>query len=105
LQAPLPETFSDKFWHVLEYAILGFLLVRALDHAGIKFSQSQIFTIAVVLTFSYGLSDEWHQMFVEGRTASIWDALADGLGGIIGSWAYYSRKPKIGIKNDANQRV
>jgi VanZ family protein len=36
----------------------------------------------------YALSDEWHQSFVPGRNASLWDALFDAAGTGTGAATY-----------------
>ena len=47
-----------------------------------------------VVAMLYGLSDEYHQSFVSGRCASLEDAVADGMGaliGALGSWLVLRR--------------
>lgn len=44
--------------------------------------------LAVLTSVLYGISDEIHQIFVSERQFSIFDMLADGIGGIIGTFAY-----------------
>jgi VanZ family protein len=38
----------------------------------------------VLITAAIGLLDEWHQMFIPGRTAEINDFLADAAGALLG---------------------
>jgi len=38
---------------------------------------------ALFLTFTYGLSDELHQSFINGREGKLLDACVDGLGGTL----------------------
>ena len=40
--------------------------------------------LALVLATLYGVTDEFHQMFVPGRTADRYDVLADGIGATLG---------------------
>ncbi len=75
---------TDKIVHIIEYAILGFLTARAIRGSSDSWSRRKIFLTAVVFSFAYGLSDEFHQMFVAGRTSSLADAFADGIGGWLG---------------------
>jgi VanZ family protein len=42
----------------------------------------------LVFATLYGLTDEWHQSFVPGRSAAVADALADMVGAIVGSAAW-----------------
>jgi VanZ family protein len=63
-----------KCAHVTEYAILGFLLLRAIGRE----------LPALVLGILYAASDELHQHFVHGRHASPVDVLIDSVGLLIG---------------------
>jgi VanZ family protein len=60
--------------HVTEYAILGFLLVRALGR------EAPALAFGVV----YAASDELHQAFVRGRHASPVDVAIDTVGVLLG---------------------
>jgi VanZ family protein len=68
-----------KLAHASEYAVLFFLANRAIQATGGKFAR-QANWLALSLCFFYALSDEWHQSFVPGRSASLFDALIDTLG-------------------------
>ncbi|MBI5286635.1 MAG: VanZ family protein [Deltaproteobacteria bacterium] len=83
----LPEIWNiDKLLHVVEYGLLGFLWFRALK---VSFeSTTNLYWLAFVLTLLYGISDEIHQIFVPNRSSSIFDAIADGIGGWLGVWLY-----------------
>src|SRR4051812_4719837 len=74
-QAPLPEGMSDHAGHSIGYAMLGVLLLRAL--AGASWSGVTLPRAAatVVLSTFYGMTDEFHQSFVPGRTPA-WDDVA-----------------------------
>ena len=63
-----------KLAHTTEFAILGALLVRALDRPG----------WAVALGVAYAVSDELHQSFVPGREGSPVDVAFDLVGVVIG---------------------
>jgi VanZ family protein len=78
--------FVRKCAHLTEYAVLALLLWRALhkprkndvrpwqwSHAG----------VALVVTTLYAASDEFHQLFVPSREASVWDVLLDTAGGAV----------------------
>ena len=91
----LPKTVSipspygvDKFLHILEYGILGFLLSRSLVMSEVRFSNRLLIILVATLATLYGISDEIHQAFVLGRNASVWDVVADGLGGLLGAYCY-----------------
>lgn len=101
VKIPLDFGYADKLVHVLEYLPLGFLWARAFGLGGGILLRRKIFGLAVVLTFLYGLSDEYHQSLVPGRDAAVFDALADTLGGILGAWGYfYVRDRKTARKEE-----
>jgi VanZ family protein len=87
----LPANVSDKSAHLTGYLIMGVLAVRAV-HGGLpaRVTASGAL-IAMLITIGYGASDELHQWFVPGRTADVFDLLADAVGGVIGlagCWAW-----------------
>jgi VanZ family protein len=68
------DVMLRKAAHMTEYAILGALLVRALDRE----------LPALLVGVAYAVSDEIHQHFVEGRHASALDVALDSLGVAVG---------------------
>ena len=77
---------ADKVIHAIMYAGLAFGLVWAFRATRWKFNP-HLFWVAALISLAYGASDEFHQSFVEGRTASIADLIADGIGGCVGAYA------------------
>ncbi len=71
--------FSSMLYHVLEYAILGLLIWKALSSYKVK--NSQLLSIFIVIL--YGITDEIHQIFVPLRVFSFLDILMDGIGGVV----------------------
>ena len=78
----------DKVIHLLEYALLGFLLTRAVTHSWTQLAGWEIVVLVVLFSGAYGFSDEYHQLFVVGRSCDLTDWLADTLGGMLGGWLY-----------------
>jgi VanZ family protein len=70
---------ADRGVHFLEYGGLGFLIARAVQVTwgplGMRGSMA-----SVLLGVALGLLDEFHQLFVPGRSAEIFDLVADTLG-------------------------
>ena len=67
-----------KLAHFTEYAIFGWLIMRALrDARGWRLHHA---VMAIALAATYAVSDELHQIFVPGRTAAFGDVLIDTLG-------------------------
>jgi VanZ family protein len=79
---PLPG-MSDKSGHSIGYALLGGLLLRALAGGRLSGVSWRRAAASVVLATLYGVSDEFHQTFVAGRSADRFDVLADGVGAVV----------------------
>src|SRR5512145_1056328 len=72
--------------HVLEFAVLGALLLRAQSKGRLTTKRELIATLIVVA--AYGVSDEFHQRFTPGRGSDGSSVLFDVVGGAIGVWVY-----------------
>lgn len=82
---PLPlESYAPVIEHIIEYAVLGFLLSVAIKTRNEKMQRWAIFW-AIMMATIYGITDEIHQLFVPGRTASFFDALMNCIGAVMGS--------------------
>jgi VanZ family protein len=69
---------------VAGYFLLGALLARALaggEWSGYSWWKA---SAAWALSAAYGVTDEWHQSFVPGRTPDVGDWLADAVGAAAG---------------------
>jgi VanZ family protein len=80
----LPGGMSDKSGHSIGYALLALVLLRAFARgrlSGITWSGG---LAAIVLATMYGVSDEWHQSFVPGRSPDSYDVVADCVGATTG---------------------
>ena len=92
-----PGQYSDKWEHMAMYGLLSTLIVRALAGGRWIGVRAAVFVGAVVLATLYGVSDEWHQSFVPGRTADAYDVMADAAGatlaaGLLLAWAIIRRR-------------
>ena len=77
--------FSDKFLHIIEYAVLGALCYRALYWGTNESLRQWAGPLAVLFTSLYGISDEVHQSFVPFRESSWLDWAADTVGAAVGA--------------------
>jgi VanZ family protein len=77
--------FQDILFHGSIYAILGLFFSRALKNTQDKLSLSRLVIATVIFGFLYGASDEFHQLFIPGRSCSGFDLLVDTCGSLIGS--------------------
>jgi len=71
-----------KLAHVLEYAVLFFLVQRALFSTGVLGAGLRL-PLAMLIACLYALSDEWHQSFIPGRSACLADVGVDMLGALL----------------------
>ena len=76
-----------KCAHFTIYLILGILVISLLSEYRILNFKTVLYTLFIV--FLYACSDEFHQLFVSGRSSEIGDVLIDSSGGFIGSYLYY----------------
>lgn len=78
--------------HLAEYAVLGWLLMRAVAN-GEPVSRRAVI-IALMAVMAYGISDEFHQRFTPGRNSELIAVVWDLLGGAIGAggWWLYRRR-------------
>jgi VanZ family protein len=80
---------ADKVVHAGAWTALGACL--ALSTARPRWSFA---LIAVAIAVGFAATDEWHQSFVPGRDASVYDGLADLIGAGVGAAAatWYGRR-------------
>lgn len=83
------ETLLLRYSHLIRktahfsiYALLGLLLYATCASASV--SPGISIASSVFVTLLYAASDEFHQLYVPGRSGSIRDVLLDTLGGITG---------------------
>ena len=79
---------QDKLFHLVVFGILGFLVMGTLQTPQNGYRQQQLWLVALAVML-YGISDEFHQYFVPGRSVDVYDVLADALGGLLGAWTMY----------------
>ena len=80
----LPGGISDKSGHSIGYALLGVLFLRAFTRGRFRDVTWRSAAAAIIIATLYGVSDEFHQTFVPGRTADRYDVLADCIGATLG---------------------
>lgn len=84
-----------QFLHAGEYAILSFLVARAILRKAVN--STLFLTAAGAFSFLYALSDEIHQSFVPGRTFQIADLILDFIGIVVGIGLYLFLIRKKGV--------
>ena len=85
----VPFAGADKVAHVLEYALLGALVLRALGPGTRWMLEPGEAVVATVLfALCFGALDEVHQSFVPGRAMDFLDLGADVAGAAMAAAAY-----------------
>ena len=86
------ETPVRKCAHFLLYLFLDIWVLWFLS----EFYKLTIkeYIIATLITFIYACSDEFHQLFVSGRSGEVLDVCIDTIGGCVGALFYYLRRRK-----------
>lgn len=78
----LPPAFIPAipsfFKHMVEYSILGFLLLASFRSS--EQTKKNALLFAIIIASVYGITDEFHQFFVPGRVLSFLDMAADSIG-------------------------
>ncbi|MEG0021942.1 MAG: VanZ family protein [Bacilli bacterium] len=77
-----------KIAHFTIYFLLGISIINLISDYTIK----NLILISILLSVSYALTDEIHQLFVVGRGGSLIDVLIDTLGASTGIFIYYKIK-------------
>ena len=75
--------YVRKIAHITEYLILGFLMFNLLK----QYSVTNIY-YAIGLSILYSCTDEFHQLFINGRSGSFKDVLIDTIGILLGTYLY-----------------
>lgn len=84
---------QDKVVHFICYGILGLLLANALQ-------LRKRYWIALLLASMYGITDEFHQYFVPGRSTDMLDWLADTAGAAAGAYFFAFVVKKLSARSD-----
>ena len=72
------DPYIRKLAHFTLYAIGGILIANYINTYNIKDKNKIIYSIGIGAT--YACTDEFHQLFVEGRSGQLTDVLIDSLG-------------------------
>jgi VanZ family protein len=84
VQLDLDLPWQDKVFHMGAYALLAMLILGALELRPGGYRLGQV-VLAAALAALYGVTDEWHQFHVPGRSMDAWDVVADTAGALLGT--------------------
>lgn len=89
---PLVFWFTDTVLHMACYGGLALVTLRALASGKWTGVTVAVAIAAWLVATLYGVTDEWHQVYVPGRTSELRDLVNDGIGalaavGVVGAWS------------------
>jgi len=95
--APGPKLkYKSIIYHFFIFFLFSFFLLIALLK-GEKTNLFSLFSLAILLSIIYAVSDEFHQFFVSGRACALSDILTDSAGILFAGLLYSFR---IRLKNN-----
>ena len=84
----------DKLAHMAAYGLLAATVLFAMGDRQTSTRPHLVIVLTVLFCLLYGISDEFHQSFIPGRTASVYDLIADGGGAalVCALWGKWRRR-------------
>ena len=76
---------ESVLYHFSVFFLFGLFLMICL----VRGRDKELFSLAVILSLGYAVLDEFHQIFVPNRSASIGDILVDGAGIMFAFLVYF----------------
>jgi len=95
----VPSLFEnqDKVMHAGAYGLLAALILGAMPLRLPGYTRQQAW-LSVMLASLYGISDEFHQSFIPGRSPEVGDWMADTLGALLATILLAQLSTKV-LKN------
>ena len=83
---------ADKLVHMLAYGMLSATVIFSFSPEVRGKRRGLVLTAALLVPLLFGLSDEYHQSYVAGRSAEFLDLVADMAGGLVVGMAWYFKR-------------
>ena len=90
---------ADKIAHLGFFALLGGFWLRIFHPIQSHWSRNKCILVALSATLVYGGLTEIGQGFTSDRSSEWYDLLMDGLGGMIGGYAYFRLRQWFTLKH------
>lgn len=107
-QAESMQFSLRKCAHMSEFALLAMLFFIHLECYPLRRRRAAL--LSWIFTVLYAATDEWHQLFISGRSGEIRDVCIDGLGGLLGLtailllfWLADIKKKRAGRQKEAGK--
>jgi len=95
--------FIRKSAHFIAYLILGILSLHAIDE---EKNQAMTWMIkALLICVLYAMSDEFHQLYVPGRSGEMKDVLLDSTGSLVGIIGYFLVRHRVKKHTEYKRRI
>jgi VanZ family protein len=95
----LPDIVNiDKLYHAIEYGTLGAFVLFGLHPASRSLKPLTIAGLTILFCAAYGTSDEFHQIFVPLRDASLTDIMADTSGASLIAALWWAKNKRCNHK-------
>jgi len=102
------HAFLRKSGHLTEYFILGLLLFRTFRGGSLEHRTLRWALLSFAVLVLYASSDEFHQMFVPSRTASVADVCIDAAGGaiaqVVSVWRFRTVRARVSEDRSGERR-
>ena len=92
------EELIEKYSHIVRktahftiYLVLGVLVLNFILELDLK----HIIMVSLCICILYSMSDEFHQMFIDGRSGELLDVLIDSIGSYVGIVLFYNIRKKF----------
>ena len=89
----LDYSFPDWLAHGLQFLMIGLLVIRALNAGMTRRPGLRLLGVAVLLCLLWAVTDEYHQSFVTGRSASVLDLVSDLVGSVAACLVFSGLRP------------
>lgn len=94
------HTFVRKNAHFIAYFLLGLLSLNAWRSSGFRGMKQLV--LGFGMAFAFAITDEVHQLFVDGRSGEVRDVLIDSAGAALGVLVYRIAD-KLGSKKERKE--
>jgi VanZ family protein len=97
---PGTDGIPDFYLHTIGYAGLALTTLRATAGGRVAGLTLRAAVLAWFITTAYGVTDEWHQSFTQGRSPEIRDVGNNAIGalaavGLAGAWGIMKRNSHV----------
>ena len=79
---------ADKIAHLVVYAVLSGTVIYAFSAETRRRNRGVVLIAALLVPILFGLSDEYHQSWIPGRTSEFLDLVADAAGGLVAAFVW-----------------